>query len=158
MGTIWEDISNETVRFAFKWSKLTRTTEHSLALWCLLLQTEGWGMYDLAFSFFLFFFPSKEMKSPPWQERVKSLSRPPQRLESRLSPTSQCAIVLRQALPCCSVFLATGQPPRLWSEERAVLWPGPCYPGPGFTPPECLEGCPVSRNIFHSPVSISRGF
>lgn len=62
---------------------------------------------------FFFFFPSKEIKSHPWQERVKSLSRPPRCLEFTVSTLSQFAIILRQHTPLLLfASLAARQPPR----------------------------------------------
>lgn len=73
-------------------------------------------MYILFFSlclFFFFFFPSKEIKSEPQQERVEPLSRPPQCLECTDPATAQGAAVLRQHTPLLlSASLAAHQPPR----------------------------------------------
>ena len=73
-------------------------------------------MYILFFSpfpFFFFFSSSKEIKSHPWLERVKSLSRPPWCLEFTDCTLFQFAIILRQHTPLLLfASLAARQPRR----------------------------------------------
>lgn len=102
------------------------------------------------FSFLLFFFlnlPSKEIKSQPWQERVKSLL-------GIYRLHQPVAIVLRQHTPLWlwGVFgrLPASQRLWLWCVVQAVLGPGCCCCGLGFTHTGCQEGCPVCNTHFHS--------
>jgi hypothetical protein len=102
---------------------------------------------------FLFYF-FKEIKSRLWQERAGSLRRPPQCLEF-IDSTRSLPYCPRQCTPqeAPSIFgcRPASQGLWLWCAVQAVLWPGCCCCGLGFTHSECQEGCPVCSIHFHSP-------
>lgn len=122
-----------------QWGWAERTRGRSCALWCLLLQTGGLGMCILFSPLFLSFFlspPSKEIKSAPWQERVKSPADLPSAWNLQTLPCPSLLLSWGNTLPCCSLRLwrlasLPGPPALMWGAgcPRA----GCCCPGLGFT-------------------------
>lgn len=94
----------------------------------------GFGIYIYSFSFFFFFISfSKEIKSQPWQERVKSQWRPPQCLEF-----THCSN------PVCYCPKATQSPMAL-----GRLWQPASLPEPLAL--MCGAGCPGARLLLLWP-------
>lgn len=110
---------------------------------CMIVSAFADRRFGNVYSFFSPFFfsppphpPSKEIKSEPWQERVKSLADLPSAWNLQTLPCPSLLLSWGNTLPCCSLRLwqfasLPGPPALMWGAGCPLA--GCCCPGLGFT-------------------------